>query len=87
MTKALIYARVSTDEQAEHGYSLRHQTEACQRYADIHGLDVVDIISDDYTGMKIERPGFSELLSKLSNGQADTVIVYMVKEERQASDL
>ena len=53
--RAVLYARVSTDEQAEHGYSLQTQIEACQRYAESHGLSVVAMFKDDYTGTKLAR--------------------------------
>lgn len=33
MQTAAIYARVSTDWQAEHGYSLETQVSACEKYA------------------------------------------------------
>ena len=34
--RAILYTRVSTDEQAEHGYSLQSQLEACRAYAERH---------------------------------------------------
>jgi len=39
--RAVIYARVSTDEQADKGYSLGSQLEACRAYAVGHGFTVV----------------------------------------------
>ena len=39
--RAVIYARVSTDEQANKGYSLESQIEACEKYAHAHGLEIV----------------------------------------------
>lgn len=38
--RAVIYARVSTDEQADKGYSLQSQVEACGKYAHDHGLEI-----------------------------------------------
>jgi hypothetical protein len=39
--KAALYCRVSTEEQAKSGYSLRQQIETLRRYCDAHDLEVV----------------------------------------------
>jgi site-specific DNA recombinase len=38
--RAILYARVSTDEQARSGYSLAQQLEALHVYADKHGYEI-----------------------------------------------
>ena len=77
MTKrAAIYSRVSTDEQAEHGYSLESQVEACKKYANDHGMNVIADIADDYSGSMIDRPGLKELLSMVKSKEVDAVVVY-----------
>ena len=48
--RAAIYARVSTDDQAERGYSLPSQVEACQKFADLHVFDVVAVYEDTISG-------------------------------------
>ena len=57
---AAIYARVSTTEQADKGYSLPTQVEACQALAQREGYTVPDphIFIDDYTGTSMNRPQF-----------------------------
>ena len=47
--RAVIYCRVSTDEQAEKGYSLPVQLVACQKYAQGNGFQVVSEFCEDYT--------------------------------------
>src|SRR3990167_2851567 len=47
--RAVLYARVSSDEQAK-GYSLPTQLEACQKYAESAGYSVAATFQDDYTG-------------------------------------
>ena len=56
------YARVSTTGQATNGNSLEEQEQALRE----QGCD--EIIVDQYTGTKTERPKFSELLEKLQRG-------------------
>jgi site-specific DNA recombinase len=44
--KAILYARVSTDEQARSGYSLAQQLEALREYAAREGYEVIEEVSD-----------------------------------------
>ena len=60
---ATIYARVSTADQADKGYSLPTQLEACQAMAQQEGYAVPDthVFVDDYTGTSLNRPQFTQL--------------------------
>jgi site-specific DNA recombinase len=76
MTKrAVLYARVSTEEQGKN-YSLPTQLEACRRYAASNGLTVVSEFTDTHTGTELERPGLTTLLDFVREQGADAVIVY-----------
>ena len=61
------YIRVSTKSQATDGNSIEAQKEALEAA----GAD--EIVIDTYTGFKMQRPSFAELLSKVNVG--DTIIV------------
>jgi site-specific DNA recombinase len=74
--QSIIYTRVSTDEQAEKGYSLPHQVSECRRYAMLNGFSVLAEITDDYSGATLERPGFSQLREIIIQNQVDAIIVY-----------
>jgi len=74
--RAAIYSRVSTDEQAEHGYSLESQVEACKKYANDHGMDVIADIADDYSGSMLDRPGLDILRRMVDGKDVDAVVVY-----------
>ncbi|MFZ5904465.1 MAG: recombinase family protein [Chloroflexota bacterium] len=76
MKNAIIYARVSTDEQAEKGYSLPHQINECRRYASFNGFQIAQEITDDYSGATLDRPGFNALLTYIAQNTIDAVIVY-----------
>ena len=56
------YARVSTMGQARDGNSLESQSEA------LRNAGCEEIFSDSYTGTKMDRPGFSELMGRLESG-------------------
>lgn len=61
------YARVSTTKQAKRGNSLDEQREALLE------AGAQDIITDQYTGTKMDRPNFTELCKKMERG--DKLIV------------
>ena len=62
--RVAIYARVSTEMQAEEEIPITGQVEECQRFAASKGWEVVAIYKDEgYTGRNIQRPAFSEMLS------------------------
>ena len=78
--RAVIYARVSTDEQAEKGYSLPSQMNHCREYAYRNNLEVVAECADDYTGtIPIEqRPEGKNAYAMLAQGEADVLIVFSI---------
>ncbi len=75
--RAVLYARVSTDEQANN-YSIPSQIEACRKYAESHGLAVVANFTEDYTGAEPleKRPEGRRTYAMLSDGEVDALIVY-----------
>jgi site-specific DNA recombinase len=44
--RVILYARVSTDEQARSGYSLAQQLEALREYAAREGYEVLEEVED-----------------------------------------
>ncbi len=69
MTEALIYVRVSTDEQAKSGLGLEDQEERCRAYCAMRGLEVAEVLKDPGVsgGKSLEtRPGGSRLLQETS---------------------
>ena len=56
ITTALIYTRVSSDEQAREGISLDAQLAECRRYAVAHGWDLGDEYQDVMTGTARRPP-------------------------------
>lgn len=59
---AAVYARVSTEEQAQRGYSLQGQIEACRQKAAELGASAIDeFIDDGVSGATLERPAMNRL--------------------------
>lgn len=74
MKSAVIYIRVSTDEQAE-GYSLRIQEDICVRFCQVNDYRVLRVFKDDYSAKTFLRPGYTELLKFIRDHKTDTLIV------------
>lgn len=75
-----LYARVSTDRQAEEGYSIEIQKERLISYVNsIFGSESTKIdyyIDDGYSGGSLERPEMQRLISDTKDGSISYVIVY-----------
>ena len=70
------YARVSTDEQAEKGYSLPSQIEAGRNYARNNGYEIVGEYMDDCSGREIDRPELNKLREFIGSHNVDALIIY-----------
>ena len=73
--RAILYARVSTDEQARSGYSLAQQIEALREYADREGYEVLEEVSDPgQSGASLERPGMDRVRDLVAEGGVSVVL-------------
>ena len=71
------YVRVSTQEQAEHGYSIEEQTERLQGYCKAMGWKVAKVYTDaGYTGANMNRPALSDLVEGANRHLFDAVVVF-----------
>jgi site-specific DNA recombinase len=73
---AILYARVSTREQADHGYSLRQQIEALRKnHADCNGFEVIATIEDPgFSGASLNRPGLGQVRKLVADGGVTVVL-------------
>jgi len=74
---AIIYARVSTDEQTK-GYSLSTQIDASKSYAIERGYTLLETFSEDYSGASMDRPILNEIRDFIEREDVDVMIVYDV---------
>jgi site-specific DNA recombinase len=73
--RAILYARVSTDEQARSGYSLAQQLEALREYAAREGYEVLEEIQDPgQSGASLERPGMDRVRDLVASGGVSVVL-------------
>ncbi len=72
---AILYVRVSTEEQARSGYSLAQQIEALRAYAEQEGYQVLEEVSDrGQSGASLERPGMDRVRDLVATGGASVVL-------------
>ena len=70
-----MYIRVSTQEQALHGYSIGEQRERLIAFCKAHDWLVADIFTDSgYSGANLDRPGMQQLIGRIKD--FDLVLVY-----------
>ncbi len=75
-----IYVRVSTDEQAINGFSIRGQIEKLISYCNIKEWDIYKIYKDEgISGKSINsRPGLLELINDIKLKNVNNVLVYKI---------
>ena len=73
--RAVLYARVSTAEQARSGYSLAQQMEALGEYAAREGYEVLEeVIDPGQSGASLERPGMDRVRDLVATGGVSVVL-------------
>jgi site-specific DNA recombinase len=73
--RVVLYARVSTDEQARSGYSLAQQLEALRAYAAREGYEVLEEVADPgQSGASLERPGMDRVRDLVARGGVSVVL-------------
>lgn len=63
MKRAILYCRVSSDEQAKGG-SLKYQEATLRRYCESNGIEVVDVYREDYSAKTFNRPEMNIICRK-----------------------
>ena len=73
----LLYARVSTDRQAEEGYSIEIQKERLAAYVkSLYGTDEAQtelFVDDGYSGGNLERPAMQRMIQSIKEGNGTHV--------------
>ena len=81
MSKAVIYARVSSREQEREGYSIPAQIQLLQEYTKKHKLNVLEIFEEAETAKEIGRKQFNEMLLFVEESK-DKIIILVEKTDR-----
>ena len=90
MLETGIYVRVSTEEQAQEGYSIRAQEEKLRAYARLKEWAVYKIYIDEgISGKNItDRPAINEMIADIKKGEVQNVLVFKLDRlTRSVADL
>lgn len=76
MQKALVYCRVSTEEQANEGYSLDAQEKLCRKFAENNGHIIAGVFRDEgKSGTNLNRPALQDLLARCQQDKSITSVI------------
>jgi DNA invertase Pin-like site-specific DNA recombinase len=74
--RVILYARVSTEDQAKDGVSLEAQAAKMAAYASLYDLEAIATITDAGESAKsLNRPGLQKALTMLRSGTADGLVI------------
>ncbi len=83
MKTAVIYTRVSTEEQARVGMSLDFQEDMLRRYCSLNDIEIYQEFQDPgRTAKNFDRPGFQKLLSYIKKHRKVIDLVLFSKWDR-----
>lgn len=83
MANVVLYARVSTDEQAAKGTSIPFQKERLYQYCEVTGENVVQYFAEDYSAKNFDdRPDFAKLLTFLKESRGLVQKLLVVRWDR-----
>lgn len=82
MPNAVIYTRVSTDEQASKGYSLPHQKSVLDLYCNHRGITILKHFQEDYSAKNFDRPTFTEILAYVKIHRKSIDYLYVTRWDR-----
>ncbi|MGG7034413.1 MAG: recombinase family protein [Flavobacterium sp.] len=78
----IIYCRVSTDEQAQKGFSLDYQEESLRRYCQGSGFNIVKVYREDHSAKNFNRPEWLKLKTYVKANKRGVDKVLFVKWDR-----
>ena len=77
MKHTALYLRVSTEAQADEGYSLAAQAEKLEAYCRMKGISQFRrYVDGGFSGSNLSRPAVGELIEAIRSGAVERVVVY-----------
>lgn len=74
--RAALYARVSTEEQADQGYSLAAQLQMLRDFCEVFEMDIAgEYVDDGYSGTNTRRPAYRRMFSPDERQRWDALVV------------
>ena len=87
MKNVIIYSRVSTDEQAEKGYSVRHQLEMLHRFSEMKEYNILKCYEEDFSAKNFNRPEWIKLEAYVKANKTKIDKILFTKWDRFSRNL
>lgn len=79
MKQVILYGRVSTQQQALHGYSIEAQIKKMKQYAELKEYKNIILLTDSgYSGKNMNRPGFIRMIEMVKQNEVEAIIIYSI---------
>ena len=78
----ITYSRVSTDEQADNGFSLNHQEEMLRKYCGIKNYNILKHFTEDYSAKNFDRPEWKVLMEYVKKNKNTVDMILFTKWDR-----
>ena len=70
----VIYCRVSTEDQKDHGTSLDSQEQDNREFAESKGWRILRVVKEDMSAMRFDRPGLSAVKQDIAQSKANILL-------------
>lgn len=85
---AIIYNRVSTDIQAQFGYSMEYQNETIRKYCEFKGYNVIKVFNEDFSAKKFDnRPEWKKLYNFVKENRGLVQRVVILRHDRYSRNM
>lgn len=82
MQNAIIYSRVSTDEQADKGFSLANQKNVLEIYCKHKNINILKTYREDYSAKTFDRPEFNKIMEYIKINRKSIDFLLFTKWDR-----
>ena len=82
----ICYKRVSTDDQADRGFSLQYQERMLRQYCEINNYNIVGMYTEDYSAKSFDRPEWKKIISYIKNNRKQVDMILCLRWDRFSRD-
>jgi site-specific DNA recombinase len=78
----ICYKRVSTDDQADRGFSLNHQDRMLRQYCEINDHNIVMMVQEDYSAKTFDRPEWKKIMTYIRQNRKKVDMILCLRWDR-----
>lgn len=81
-SSAILYTRVSTEEQALRGGSLKTQEETLRHYCTLRNIQIKSVYVEDHSAKTFNRPEWKKLIAEIKNSKPPSDLILFTRWDR-----